>query len=288
MGSFGISEGHKTEIKKTKRKPTEYASNHHSQQRSTPDACVHNQQVSAGQGGTGCMLRVRTRPECPEDNLRDLTWDSNPAPEMASSTKLWAGLQLLITSSWDPGQLTSARSVTAWHQLPRGDTQHTRDGTLMAHLGHWAAGTMEETKTHGPPGTVHSPSTWLHELLGPGKDKKRTPNQVRALAECLRTWIWAAQTWEVNKTQGPHGTVPMQSNLEPEQCRPGKHMPPWAGANPCGPYTMNTPYTCQWYLFAVFLKRWEYQTTSLPSWEISMQVRKQQLELDMEQQTGSN
>ena len=24
------------------------------------------------------MLRVRTRPECPEDNLRELTRDSNP------------------------------------------------------------------------------------------------------------------------------------------------------------------------------------------------------------------
>ena len=35
------------------------------------------------------------------------------------------------------------------------------------------------------------------------------------------------------------------------------------------------------------LKRWEYQTTWFLSWEISMQVRKQQLELDMEQQTGS-
>ena len=36
-----------------------------------------------------------------------------------------------------------------------------------------------------------------------------------------------------------------------------------------------------------FLKRWEYQITWLASWEICMQVRKQQLELDMEQQTGS-
>ena len=36
-----------------------------------------------------------------------------------------------------------------------------------------------------------------------------------------------------------------------------------------------------------FWKRWEYQTTWPASWEISMQVRKQQLELDMEQQTGS-
>ena len=36
-----------------------------------------------------------------------------------------------------------------------------------------------------------------------------------------------------------------------------------------------------------FWKRWEYQTTWPASWEISIQVRKQQLELDMEQQTGS-
>ena len=36
-----------------------------------------------------------------------------------------------------------------------------------------------------------------------------------------------------------------------------------------------------------FWKRWEYQTTWPASWEICMQVRKQQLEPDMEQQTGS-
>ena len=36
-----------------------------------------------------------------------------------------------------------------------------------------------------------------------------------------------------------------------------------------------------------FWKKWEYQTTWPASWEICMQVRKQQLELDMEQQTGS-
>ena len=36
-----------------------------------------------------------------------------------------------------------------------------------------------------------------------------------------------------------------------------------------------------------FWKRWEYQTTWPASWEICMQVKKQQLELDMEQQTGS-
>ena len=36
-----------------------------------------------------------------------------------------------------------------------------------------------------------------------------------------------------------------------------------------------------------FWKIWEYQATWHASWEICMQVRKQQLELDMEQQTGS-
>ena len=37
----------------------------------------------------------------------------------------------------------------------------------------------------------------------------------------------------------------------------------------------------------IFFKRWEYHTTLPTSREICMQVKKQQLELDMEQQTGS-
>ena len=36
-----------------------------------------------------------------------------------------------------------------------------------------------------------------------------------------------------------------------------------------------------------FWKTWEYQTTWPASWETCMQVRKQQLELEMKQQTGS-
>ena len=39
--------------------------------------------------------------------------------------------------------------------------------------------------------------------------------------------------------------------------------------------------------YGKFFKRREYQTTWPASWETCMQVRKQQLELDMEQQTGS-
>ena len=36
-----------------------------------------------------------------------------------------------------------------------------------------------------------------------------------------------------------------------------------------------------------FLKRWDYQTTWPASWEICIQVKKQQLESDIEQLTGS-
>ena len=36
-----------------------------------------------------------------------------------------------------------------------------------------------------------------------------------------------------------------------------------------------------------FWKRWEYQTIWPDSGEICMQIKKQQLELDMEKQTGS-
>ena len=39
--------------------------------------------------------------------------------------------------------------------------------------------------------------------------------------------------------------------------------------------------------YGKFLKRWEYQTTLPASWEICMQAKKQQLETNMEQQSGS-
>ena len=39
---------------------------------------------------------------------------------------------------------------------------------------------------HGTSGAVCLPSTWLPELLGPGKGKKHMPNQVCALAEYPR------------------------------------------------------------------------------------------------------
>ena len=48
------------------------------------------------------------------------------------------------------------------------------------------------------------------------------------------------------------------------------------------PLTVWIPTNC-----GKFLKTWEYQTTLCAFWEICMQDKKQQLELDMEQWTGS-
>ena len=66
MGSFGISEDNTTRRGKKKKTLTEYAPPQ------LPVEKVAQTLAGARQGGAGCMLRVRTGPECPEDNLREL------------------------------------------------------------------------------------------------------------------------------------------------------------------------------------------------------------------------
>jgi len=83
----------------------------------------------------------------------------------------------------------------------------------------------EDIKTHGPPRTVHSPSTWSLELLGPGKGTKLTPNRVCALQTTLGL-----------------------SSVGPESTR---HLGLWQ--TQCGSYAVSTPHICQQYLFVVFL-----------------------------------
>ena len=43
-----------------------------SQQKSTPDARIRHQQVGANGEEQAALLRVRTGPECPEGNRREL------------------------------------------------------------------------------------------------------------------------------------------------------------------------------------------------------------------------
>ena len=108
------------------------------------------------------------------------------APEMASSTKLWAGSQLLTVSSWDLEWLTSTRRVAAKDQLSK-ETYDTSETVLLSTQGNWEAGTGEVIKMHGPPGAVCLPSTWLPELLRPGKGTKCMPNWPRLSQNCV--WV---------------------------------------------------------------------------------------------------
>ena len=62
---------------------------------------------------------------------------------------------------------------------------------------------------------------------------------------------------------------------------------PSTGTSTSALLTMPKPLTVWITANLKFLKSWKYQNTLPASWEIYMQVKKQQLELDMEQQTGS-
>ena len=97
-------------------------------------------------------------------------------------------------------------------------------------------------------------------------------------------------TWTVNfqmfkldseKVEKPEIKLPTSVGSEKKQESSGK-------TSTSALLTMPKPLTV-WITinYGKFLKTWEYQTTWPASWETSMQVRKQQLELDMEQQTGS-
>ena len=69
MGSFGISEGN---IIRRGKKSTDYAPNCNSQWRHSPYMFATSEQ-GLNREVPAALLMVRTRTECPEDNLRELT-----------------------------------------------------------------------------------------------------------------------------------------------------------------------------------------------------------------------
>ena len=172
----------------------------------------------------------------------------NLGPRDSIFPKLWAGSQLLTTSSWDPGWLTSGRRVAASDQHPRGDTQHNLRRCSCGALA-ILVGTGEVFKMLSLPGQ------WACQAPGHLSSSDLGRAQNTFLAESVPWQSTWEPKWlrEVHETQGPLGTVPLQSTLEPEQSRPVKHMLLWVVANPVCPYTVSTPHTCQWYFFAVFL-----------------------------------
>ena len=192
---------------------------------------------------------------------------ANSAPETASSSKLQAGSQLLTKSSWDPGRLVSVRKVTARDQHLRRD--------------------------NSTPETVFPLCTQDTEQLGLGRWWNSPPrweeyaHQASDRLSCL--YLRRAQNAD------PTESVPLWSTREPESewRRSGKCMQPracfrqfpgratwslssvdWKGTHAvsgrqtqCGPDTVSTPHTHQWYLFPVFLPpRSTIEQVSLNKW----------------------
>ena len=165
------------------------------------------------------------------------------APETAFSTKLWASSQLLTMSSWDPGQLTSTRSVTAWDQLPRGDTWHNQDSALSKYPVACAAQAWEGHKMHSPSGSVSLQSTQEPEQLRPGKCMKHRDH----LGQCSCRAPWSLSSVDPGST-----------------C----HLDLWQ--TKCDPSTVSTPHICQQCLFPMSLH--PHNTTeqvSLNKWPAS-------------------
>ena len=109
----------------------------------------------------------------------------------------------------------------------------------------------EVIKTHGPPGRAHLPSTQSPGLLEPGKGTKRAA--LPGMCPCGVPGNLNSLDLEVHKFQGPLWTVSLQAPWSLSSIDPGSTHHFELGQTQCGPYTVSTPHTCQWYLFAVSL-----------------------------------
>ena len=113
---------------------------------------------------------------------------------------------------------------------------------------------------------------------------------LKILQARLQHELWTMNTWTMNfqmfklvleKAEEPEIKLPTSAGLSKKQESSRK-------TSISALLTMPKPLTvCITINCGKFWKRLEYQTTWPASWGTCMQVRKQQLELDMEQQTGS-
>ena len=86
---------------------------------------------------------------------------------------------------------------------------------------------------------------------------------------------------DLEKAEEPEIKLPTSTGSSKKQ-ESSRKTSTYAFLNTTKPLTVWITINCE-----KFWKRWEYQTTWPASWEICMQVKKQQLELDMEKWTGS-
>ena len=147
--------------------------------------CSSEYQRIANQMPFRALPPQRQRGRCVTARARKKGSSEFLAPETASSTKLWEGCQLITISSWDHGW--SCQEFYSLRLGPqRRHTTHLGLCPCSTHMNQ-AARTRKVHKTQGPHETVHSPSTWSPELLGPGKGTKHTVDLGLCPCRALRT-----------------------------------------------------------------------------------------------------
>ena len=162
--------------------------------------------------------------------------------------RLLVANHIFLGSWW----FTSARSVTAWDQFPRGDTWQTWDCALGAHPGNQAARIRDVHKMQGPPGTVHLPSTRSPERLGPGKGTNTQPSY---LGLCFCREPRSLRSLDLGSAQN---AGPTQDSALAE------HTGAWAVwtreahatlgcGKPSAVHPLGAPHTRHWQLFVVSL-----------------------------------
>ena len=119
--------------------------------------------------------------------------------------------------------------------------------------------------------------TQLHSFHTLANNAQNSPSQASTVHEprtsTCSSWFWKRQRNQRSNCQHP---------LDHQKSKSSRKTSISALLTMPKPLTVWIIINC-----GKFWKRWEYQTTWPASWETYMQVRKQQLELDMEQQTGS-
>ena len=161
--------------------------------------------LGLGREARATLLTVKTGPECPKGNLRELTWASKPdfwdsyhakSPSLRHREAHVLGLSRasqLQTSTFPSSDRQARQSeLDAGNCSPREALSTKLQAGFIANqdfLGLWMVNIHLRRCTgcisRKPSGRdrggdkserPHSPHTWSPELLGPGKSTKRSPN----------------------------------------------------------------------------------------------------------------
>ena len=105
---------------------------------------------------------------------------------------------------------------------------------------------------------------------------------LKILQARLQQWTENFQIFKLNLEKAKEPEIKLPTSRSSKKQESSRKTPTSALLTMPKPLTVRITTNC-----GKFLKRWEYQTTLHASWEICMQVKKQQFKPHMEQQTGS-